>query len=95
MPPRRLVWTEGAVEQLEEYLERRTDKVGVVDCIAQQLLTVAQDAESITQAWDGPFDSLRRHHFICKDGTVSLHIHAELVLTDDSVIVYGCGTTPL
>jgi hypothetical protein len=96
MPPRKLLWTRGAVQQLREYLTRRKDKAAVRTCIEQHMLAVANAVESTAQKWDGPFEKLWRYgDFKCRDGAVVLYIHAEFDVTEDTVTVLGCGTIPL
>jgi len=64
-------------------------------CIEQHLLAAADDVETVTQEWDGPFEHLRRYRFQCQDVKTVLYIHSELTITDDAVTVLGCGTLPL
>lgn len=93
MPPRKLVWTKGALKQFVEFLGRRNDKGAVRKCVEQHLLTVADNVEGVARKWTGPSEGVWLYRFQCKDGQTVLYIQAELEATDDSILgVLGCGT---
>jgi len=99
MPPRELLWTPGAIQQLAELIARREDRVGIRRCVEQHLLAVAGDVETAAQRWEGPIEPVWLYRFRCedrKDGkVVSVHIQAELEVSDHIVAVLACGAIPL
>jgi hypothetical protein len=99
MPPRNLVWTRGAIDDLAGLLKRRKNKADVRRCVEQHLLAAANDLETAAKKWDGPVEDVWIYRFRCedvKDGkVVALNLQAELEATNDTVGVLACGTIPL
>lgn len=94
MPPRRLVWNEKAISDVQELLERRTNKAAVFSCIESNLLTVGNDP-NITRQVPGPLRE-RIFRFQCADGDVQLYLLAVFVYTpSEEIALVRLTTQPL
>lgn len=96
MPQRELVWSDEAVRQLSQLLDRRdgNNRLALLRCIEGHLLAVADDP-SLTSAHKGP-QTFRLYRFACHDDDTAIYLQAELQeLSDESMAVIGCGSIVL
>ena len=87
MPRGDIIWDVDASADFAEYLEGRTDKDGILECVEQHILAIADlgEPEIHTHAlrvYGGPLP--------CRDGDVQLYLRpAFYTLPDGTVVVLG------
>ena len=84
MPPRKIVWNEKAIQDVQELAEARDDKLAVLSCIESNVLAVATNPE-ITRLVPGPLRE-RIFRFQCMDGNTELTYLAVFVYTPNEGI---------
>lgn len=85
MPPRRLVWSFEATQDLVELLKRRKHQADVHACIEGHAQSVADDV-AIASTEPGPAH-FRVHRFRCLDGDVGVYVRLIFDAESDAELV--------